>query len=543
LPTARPFFEGRAALVREAGNDLRRASRNMPFTRLLREPGNHFQVLEPIGSIKGRLVLALGAVQLATLVMALVLYVGARRLDASAHATRRANDEVRELLSFALTAHRYMNAVEASLGQRTLIANHERRAAAAAFQSRLSGIDQARLAHPDWGALDWNELKSISTELSGELQKADALRERGRFYDAERVFAAARKTQFDQGLLVWFDRAIELQHANVDRLESDATGYAASLREAGTIVACISAVLAAVAVLAVSRSILRPVSALIAGTEAIAQGDLRHRVEVWGRDELTLLADRFNQMAAALARAQTDLVERNDRLEEAYKLQSEFLSMVSHELRSPLHSILGYTELVLEDGGFAPQTRSNVETIALGAQRLLSLINDILDFSKLKAGHMEARLSEFDLRPVLEGVTNDARALVRRPELQVVLNAPNVPLSVHSDEARVRQILTNLLSNAVKFTDRGKVSLRAGLVSGGVELEVSDTGIGIPSDQIGIIFEPFRQASAASDRAGGGTGLGLAIVARLVKLLGGRIDVQSEPGMGTHFIVFLPSAI
>src|SRR6185369_4659675 len=172
--------------------------------------------------------------------------------------------------------------------------------------------------------------------------------------------------------------------------------------------------LAFVAVLAISGSILHPVSALVAGTEQIARGNLSYKVPVHGRDELTLLAERFNQMANTIAGAQEKLIERNAELEEAYRLQGDFLSVVSHELRSPLHSILGYTDLLLEDEkDLGEQSKRNLSAIGAGAHRLLSLINDILDFSKLKARQMEARKAEFELLPLLKGIVQDARALVR----------------------------------------------------------------------------------------------------------------------------------
>jgi signal transduction histidine kinase len=495
-----------------------------------------------MGSIKSRLVLALGVVQLMTLAMALVLYVGARRLEEDASHTRQANDEVRELLSFALITHRYVNAFGQSLGQRTLIANHERRASAAAFEARIRDIEPAPISQSGWKALDWGELRRISSDLNSELQVADALRERGMFLEAERTFSYARKMHFDRRMLPWFDSAIEALHNNVDALEFDAIEYASGLRAAGTALGGISALLASVAVFAISRSILRPVSALVAGTEQIAQSNLSYRVPVHGSDELTLLAKRFNEMADTIATSQAKLIERNAELEEAYRLQSDFLSIVSHELRSPLHSILGYTDLLLEDEtGISEQSSKNLSAIGGSARRLLGLINEILDFSRLTAGQMNAHSDDFELLPLLKGALEDARALARGRPVELVLDAPEDRIVLRSDAEKVTQILTNLLSNAVKFTDTGTVTLRAGVLPDGVELEVSDTGIGIPDEQLGIIFEPFRQAKSANKRGGSGTGLGLAIVSRLTELLGGRISIKSEVGRGTRLSVFLPN--
>ncbi len=495
---------------------------------------------EPMGSIKSRLILALGIVQLSMLAMALVLYVGASRLDDSAHLTRRANDEVRELLAFALVTHRYMNAFGQSLGQRTLIANHDRRRAAAEFEARIESIDAERLRHAGWQALNWSELKRISTELSAELRSADSLREQGKFYEAERTFAIARKTHFDQRMLPWFDTAIERLRGNVRAIESDAIAYGSKLRIAGAVLGVVSALLATATALSLSSSILKPVASLVTGTEQIARGNLDHRVAPHGPDELSLLAERFNQMAAALSKAQSSLVERHAELEAAYQLQSEFLSIVSHELRSPLHSILGYTDLVLEDeADLRVSSKRNVLAIATSAKRLLALINDILDFSKLKAGRMESRSAAFDLERLLRDVLRDAHALVQARPLELMLDAPR-ELMLDSDEGKVRQVLTNLVSNAIKFTDSGSVTLRASSSPQGIQIDVIDTGFGIADDQLGLIFEPFRQASRGTHHALGGTGLGLAIVSRLVDLLGGRVTVESEVGKGTRFSVSLP---
>ena len=497
-----------------------------------------------MSSIKSRLVLALGIVELMMLAMAAVLYFGASQLSESRQRTAEANGEVRELLSFALLAHQYMTAFEQSLGQRTLIANQQRRVASAAFEERIRGIDSKANEKSAWGTLDWSELRSISKDLHAELRAADALREKGRFYEAERIFAGARKNHFDGRMLSWFDRALDILGADASSEETKADATASRLRLTGTLLGCLSALVASAAVLAISRSILSPVAALVRGTEEIGRGNLSYRVAQRGRDELALLADRFNGMAQTLAGAQAKLIERNGQLEEAYRLQSEFLSIVSHELRSPLHSVIGYTELVIEDEpGLAAQSRNNLFAIGGAARRLLSLINDILDFSKLRAGRMEARAERFELMPLLAVVLEDARALVRGRPVELVLDAPAQSVSVESDEMKIRQILTNLLSNAVKFTDTGTVTLRAAAVSQGIELEVSDTGIGIPSEQLELVFEPFHQARSGDAQVSGGTGLGLAIVARLAKLLGGRVAVRSELGKGSRFSVFLPSVI
>jgi signal transduction histidine kinase len=284
----------------------------------------------------------------------------------------------------------------------------------------------------------------------------------------------------------------------------------------------------------------------VAGTEAIAKGDYNHRILYRGDNELGALAARFDDMVVVVQRSREELLEKHRALTEAYDLQGQFLSVVSHELRSPLNSIIGYTELVLDDATALDEAnRKNIGNIASGARRLLGLINDILDFSKLRAGHMTARLAKFSVSDLLQVVIEDARALVGARSLSVSLETLDEALGdMLSDDVKVRQVLTNLMSNAIKFTEVGSVVLSVSSVSKDVLcFMVRDTGIGIPKAQLGAIFEPFRQARGAGRRAVGGTGLGLAIVARTTELLGGKVEVESQPGKGSTFKVELPRVL
>jgi signal transduction histidine kinase len=492
-------------------------------------------------TIKTRLVLAFAAFVAMTLAMASVLYFGARSLDQNVARTREANAEVRDLLSFALVAHRYVDAFGQSLGQRTLVANNERRVAAKLFESRIGAIPIDRDGFAG-SALPWAALRSISEDLDRELRGADVLRANGNFDEAERVFNRARKTHFDQRMLSWFDDAIQRQDTEVDAYETTALRQARMLRVSGGTLALASVFVSALCVLAMMRAFIRPVRLLVNGTHAIAHGDLGHRIAYRGRDELGVLAARFNDMAAVVEKGRGALVEKNAALEEAYRLRGEFLSIVSHELRSPLNSIIGYTELVLEDSLVLPEVACrNVGSIATGARRLLALINDILDFSKLRSGFMQAREQAFEVGDLVVLVVGDARALLLGRPIEVRLDVTEALGEMRSDETKVRQILTNLMSNAVKFTDTGSVTLAVACPTpDAVVFSVRDSGIGIPASQLQLIFEPFRQVRGSERQAVGGTGLGLAIVKRLTRLLGGDVGVHSVVGEGTDFTVTLP---
>jgi len=235
-----------------------------------------------------------------------------------------------------------------------------------------------------------------------------------------------------------------------------------------------------------------------------------------------------------LFHANARLTEKNLALEEARQHQGQFLSMISHELRSPVNSMLGFIELVEgREASLQPKSRANLTRVRESGRRLLGLINDLLDLSKAEAGRLELHPTSFDLMAVVREVAEATRALVLQRGVEVVVRGP-AALSVSSDEQRLRQILTNLASNAAKFTEQGQITLSV-FEEDGVTLEVSDTGPGIAPEAHALVFEAFRQVGISA----GGTGLGLSIVQRFVQLLGGTIELESEPGRGAAFRVRL----
>lgn len=237
---------------------------------------------------------------------------------------------------------------------------------------------------------------------------------------------------------------------------------------------------------------------------------------------------------------------QNLQLQEAARLKSHFLAIMSHELRSPMNAIIGFSQLLLRypQATLAPKQESMVQRILNSGRHLLTLIDDILDFSKLEAGKLELKLQELNLAEIVIATHEEMRSLGEQKNLtmKVKLNLHNPVIS--NDKTRLRQVLVNLLSNAIKFTEAGGVQIEVREVAENqIAIAVKDTGIGIAESDLGHIFEEFRQGNQTLTREHGGTGLGLAITNRLVEMMQGKITVESKLGQGSTFLVEIPRQV
>jgi signal transduction histidine kinase len=298
--------------------------------------------------------------------------------------------------------------------------------------------------------------------------------------------------------------------------------------------------------------------------------DYTIRAPKGSKDEVGDLIDGFNEMLEliqnrdevlrrhshnlALRSAEVSAINAQlniaiQKAEQASKAKSEFLAKMSHEFRTPLNAIIGYSELLKEEieeihnSGFS----SDIDRIHTSAKHLLALINDILDISKIEAGKMEISVETFEVRTILKEVLNTIRDLVEKNGNQLNTEFSDNLGTMTSDPLKLKQILMNLLGNSGKFTQHGRIMLNASRSaddgSDWLRFQVQDTGVGITPEDQKKLFQAFTQADDSTTRRYGGTGLGLAITQRFVQMMGGTITVNSAPGVGSTFEVRLPAEL
>ena len=242
-------------------------------------------------------------------------------------------------------------------------------------------------------------------------------------------------------------------------------------------------------------------------------------------------------------RVEQDTLRAKELAEEANRVKDEFLATMSHELRTPLNVIIGYTDLLIEDtfGSLNEEQTQTLRRVRASADELLFLISALLDLSRLEAGQVSVERQSVQLGDFLEQLKAETEGLQDLSHLECIWQVDSALSPLETDPQKLKTILKNLIGNAIKFTERGRITVSAEVIRDGVGIAIADTGIGIPSEALQLIFEPFRQLDGSSTRQYSGSGLGLHIVSRLVDTLGGTVSVESEVGKGSTFRVWLPS--
>ena len=404
-----------------------------------------------------------------------------------------------------------------------------------------------------------NEYQRVLEQLS----EVDQLRSRGRPDIAWQNLVDLLRGGLDRKLNELIEVAVADETAEVLRIDANATQLLTRLERISTIHAALAVLITLVIVFLLIRGLRAPLAALLDGTRRLAEGDLAYRINVKGKDEFAELGKSFNNMASDLQEHQKALQEARDNLESVVEERTEelrlaneslrkidetrraFFADISHELRTPLTVIRGEGEIALRGRNKRiAEYKHSIERIVEQAKHLSVLVGDLLFIARQGAGAAKLKIKPVDLTDLVESVVDDAKVIATNKDVGIAFTDDAPHKAIDGDPARLRQLLLILLDNAVRYSNsKGKVDVGLSRKNGVVEVEVSDTGVGIPSEDLDSIFERFRRAGNAAEANEEGLGLGLPVARAIVQAHGGNIDVESQVGKGTSVLVTLPEKL
>ncbi|HEX8740683.1 MAG TPA: ATP-binding protein [Casimicrobiaceae bacterium] len=412
------------------------------------------------------------------------------------------------------------------------------------FNDRLAKLEAAGTANP----LLVSQVRALQDEAMAVVADiANAIRD-GKLSAVTNTLQH-RQERLDAEITTRVGLLVAAQQDRMARLRSsvDATNRRSLILT--SVFAVVAVALALFCGFVISWSFILPVREARGFLDRVAAGDFGARISVPNRDEFGMLSDRMNHMSAELQRfdaeqrrAASELGHLNLQLAQASKAKSDFLANMSHELRTPMNAILGFTEMLIDRiyGDVPPGLDEPLADIQLNGRHLLRLINDVLDLSKIEAGRMQLVLGEYSVREIVDTVHASLRSLAAEKGLEFVVSVPDDLPVACGDSGRLTQCLMNLVGNSLKFTRQGRVEVGVELVGAELLFHVTDTGIGIPPEELDNVFAEFRQVDSTPTREFGGTGLGLSITRRFVEMHGGRVWVESDFGKGCAFHFTVP---
>ena len=414
-------------------------------------------------------------------------------------------------------------------------------------------------------SVELERLRAIKAEYQhtlDQLGEVEQLRSRGRPDVAWERLITLLKGGIDQKLNELIEVAVADETAEVDRIDADAARLLGRIERISEVHALIAIVTTLALVLLLLQRLRAPLAQLLRGTQALAEGNLSHRIGIKGRDEFAHLGQSFNRMAddlqahqkaledahanleAIVAERTEELRQANESLRSIDARRRNFFADISHELRTPLTVIRGEGEIVLRGKNKKiAEYKSSIARIVEQAKHLSSLVNDLLFIARQGAGAGRLNLQEVDVGALLEKVCGDARVLASDKSVAIDYRNGVEAGTVRGDPSRLRQLFMVLLDNAIRYSPiKGAVTVDLEKTGAKVKVTVADRGIGIAAEELGGIFERFRRGANAAEHHEGGLGLGLPVAKAIAEAHKGNIEMTSRLGEGTTVTVVLPTA-